>query len=124
MARLKDPRGKGRRFENSVAEMLQEALPVGWRVRRVPLSGSAPGYKGDVEIQIPAWNKSFYAECKDREDLRPVINRLKQLLKAHGHTSDLLFFKANREETWVAMPQTKFEELLVHIRGWFADPFR
>jgi len=44
------PKRKGARVEREVLALLRGA---GLEARRVPLSGSAPGYPGDLEVNIP-----------------------------------------------------------------------
>ena len=46
----KRPKRKGTRAEREVLKLLKEA---GLEARRVPLSGSAPGYPGDLAAHLP-----------------------------------------------------------------------
>lgn len=46
----KSPRQKGDRLEREVVKVLTEA---GIKAKRVPLSGSAKGYPGDIAVNLP-----------------------------------------------------------------------
>lgn len=96
----KRPKRKGTRAEREVLKLLQEA---GLEAKRVPLSGSAPGYPGDLVAHLPGLGE-VVVEVKARRrfglegwlegrgllvlrpDRRPplAVMRLEDLLKALG----------------------------------------
>lgn len=100
MAGGKGPKRKGTRAEREALKLLREA---GLEARRVPLSGSAPGYPGDLVAHLPGLGEVVvevkarrrfglegWLEGRDllvlRPDRRPplVVLRLEDLLKALG----------------------------------------
>lgn len=107
---LRDPKGKGRRFERGLVAYLREVLPEEWEIRRVPLSGSAPGYGGDVEIRTP-FGMVLKVECKNRQDLQPLIDRLQRLQGA----ADLLALHVRAGQFWIVMPRKTFDVLFKHL---------
>lgn len=100
MAGGKAPERKGTRAEREALRLLREA---GLVARRVPLSGSAPGYSGDLVAHLPGLGE-VVVEVKARRrfgleawlegrgllvlrpDRRPplAVLRLEDLLKALG----------------------------------------
>jgi len=96
----KGPKRKGTRAEREALRLLREA---GLEARRVPLSGSAPGYPGDLVAHLPGLGE-VVVEVKARRrfglegwlegrgllvlrpDRRPplAVMRLEDLLKALG----------------------------------------
>jgi hypothetical protein len=54
---MADPRRKGARGEREWAAYLRS---LGWEARRVPLSGAAPGYGGDVESHVPGLGRVLW----------------------------------------------------------------
>uniref|UniRef100_A0A7V4EG14 VRR-NUC domain-containing protein n=1 Tax=Thermus tengchongensis TaxID=1214928 RepID=A0A7V4EG14_9DEIN len=96
----KGPKRKGTRAEREALRLLREA---GLEARRVPLSGSAPGYPGDLVAYLPGLGE-VVVEVKARRrfglegwlegrgllvlrpDRRPplAVMRLEDLLKALG----------------------------------------
>ncbi|RIH82610.1 hypothetical protein Mlute_02446 [Meiothermus luteus] len=96
----KGPKRKGTRAEREALKLLKEA---GLEARRVPLSGSAPGYPGDLVAHLPGLGE-VVVEVKARRrfglegwlegrgllvlrpDRRPplAVMRLEHLLKALG----------------------------------------
>jgi len=66
----KAPKRKGTRFERELVDLLREwliQLGIHGEVHRVPLSGSAEGFKGDVLLRLGDY--SFTIECKRRSKL-------------------------------------------------------
>lgn len=60
----KASRDKGARVERALVEALKQH---GWQeVLRVPLSGAAAGFKGDVHARPPGWGTSLVFENKAR----------------------------------------------------------
>jgi hypothetical protein len=85
------PRRKGNRVEREVLALLKEA---GLEARRVPLSGSAPGYPGDLEVELPGLGRVL-VEVKARKRLA-----LEAWLEGRG----LLVLKPDRRPPLAVMP--------------------
>ena len=81
---------KGDRLERLVVKTLNEH----WvHAKRVPLSGSAKGFKGDV---IATHNgKDYRLECKSRKDFKTLYNWLEG--------NDALILKGDRREMLILM---------------------
>jgi len=97
----KGPRRKGDRVEREVLALLKEA---GLEARRVPLSGSAPDYPGDLEVELPGLGRVL-VEVKARKRLA-----LEAWLEGRG----LLVLKPDRRPPLAVMP---LEALLGLIRA-------
>jgi hypothetical protein len=95
------PRRKGNRVEREVLALLKEA---GLEARRVPLSGSAPGYPGDLEVVVPGLGK-VVVEVKARKRVA-----LEAWLEGRG----LLVLKPDRRPPLAVMP---LQALLALIRA-------
>jgi hypothetical protein len=65
------PRRKGDRLERAVVKQLQAA---GLGAKRVPLSGSAAGYPGDVCVELAG--RELTLECKSRRDFATLYGWL------------------------------------------------
>ena len=91
----RSPRQKGDRLERAVVRTLQEA---GVDAKRVPLSGSAAGYPGDVVATLAG--RELTLECKARK-ASPLYGWLAD--------RDALIVKADRQEPLVAL---RLEDLL------------
>ena len=63
----KRPRDKGRRTEQELVRTLKAA---GIPAKRVPLSGSAEGYPGDVVAEVNG--RSLVLECKARRQFKTL----------------------------------------------------
>ncbi|AFV76355.1 hypothetical protein Theos_1319 [Thermus oshimai JL-2] len=87
----KAPKRKGSRVEREVLALLREA---GLEARRVPLSGSAPGYPGDLEVDIPGLGKVL-VEVKARKRVA-----LEAWLEGRG----LLVLKPDRRPPLAVLP--------------------
>jgi hypothetical protein len=87
----KGPRRKGNRVEREVLAILREA---GLEARRVPLSGSAPDYPGDLEVELPGLGR-VVVEVKARKRLA---------LEAWLEGRDLLVLKPDRRPPLAVMP--------------------
>lgn len=94
------PRRKGIGYEREVVRWLRA---LGCDAVRVPLSGSAPGYAGDVRVRIG--RLSFTAECKRR----------KSLSFERWMTTSVMFARSDRSETFVIMSSVAFEELVMEV---------
>lgn len=79
------PRQKGDRLERAVVKLFQDA---GLEAKRVPLSGSAKGYPGDVCVKIA--DHELTLECKSRKDFATLYGWLEN--------RDALILKADRKE--------------------------
>jgi hypothetical protein len=97
----KGPRRKGNRVEREVLALLKEA---GLEARRVPLSGSAPDYPGDLEVEVPGLGRVL-VEVKARKRLA-----LEAWLEGRG----LLVLKPDRRPPLAVLP---LEALLALIRA-------
>jgi hypothetical protein len=85
------PRRKGDRAEREVLALLREA---GLEAKRVPLSGSAPDYPGDLEVVVPGLGRVL-VEVKARKRLA---------LEAWLEGRDLLVLKGDRRPPLAVMP--------------------
>ena len=94
----KTPRRKGDRLERAVVQQLQD---VGVDAKRVPLSGSAAGYPGDVVATIAG--RELTLECK---------SRARSPLYAWLEDRDALIVKADRQEPLITMRLADLLELL------------
>jgi len=95
------PRRKGNRVEREVLALMREA---GLEARRVPLSGSAPGYPGDLEVEVPGLGRV----------LVEVKARRKVALEAWLEGRGLLVLKPDRRPPLAVLP---LEALLALIRA-------
>jgi hypothetical protein len=95
------PKRKGSRVEREVLALLKEA---GLEARRVPLSGSAPGYPGDLEVEVPGLGKVL-VEVKARKRLA---------LEAWLEGRALLVLKPDRRPPLAVLP---LEALLALVRA-------
>lgn len=83
---------KGSRLEREFVTTARFHHLDAWRV---PLSGSARGFKGDVRLKT-GWGRTWIGECKSR------ANGFKQLYKWLDG-SDFLILKADRKDMLVVM---------------------
>jgi hypothetical protein len=95
------PKRKGSRVEREVLAILREA---GLEARKVPLSGSAPDYPGDLEVELPGLGR-VVVEVKARKKVA-----LEAWLEGRG----LLVLKADRRPPLAVMP---LQALLALIRA-------
>jgi len=99
---------KGSRFERECVNVLKAN---GIEAKRVPLSGAAEGFKGDIIFSqtVPdegnGYEVPWRGECKHRAD------GFKQI---YGWIvdNDCLFLKADRRETLVVLRLDKFVDLI------------
>jgi Holliday junction resolvase len=105
---LKHPRAKGRRFEREIVEILGQA---GYRAKRVPLSGGAEGFPGDIHWEIvPGY--AIIIEAKNRKSA--PIKKLQEWLG----DKDMLVLKTGGE-IWAFLPLKRLLEWLrkLHKEG-------
>jgi Holliday junction resolvase len=104
----KSSRDKGGRVERELVQKLRDAgFPDTFRV---PLSGAAEGFKGDINIKIcnrKIDSETLVAEVKARKD----GTGFKQLEDWKGD-HDYLFLKRNNSDPMVAMDWDEFVRLL------------
>ncbi len=100
----KGPRRKGNRVEREVLALLKEA---GLEARRVPLSGSAPGYPGDLEVEVPGLGK-VVVEVKARKRVA-----LEAWLEGRG----LLVLKPDRRPPLAVLPLQALLALIKAANG-------
>jgi Holliday junction resolvase len=93
------PRQKGDRAERDLVKRLQAA---GIDAKRVPLSGSANGYPGDVHAVLGG--REMTLEVKSRKDFKTLYNWLEQ--------RDGLVLKADRKEPLMVLRLSDVLELL------------
>lgn len=74
-------RDKGARNERLLVKHLREK---GYKATRVPLSGAAEGYKGDVALEIPSKHECYKVEVKTR---RSSFARIYELYKQMQNTN-------------------------------------
>jgi len=98
------PRRKGARVEREVLTALREA---GLEARRVPLSGSAPGYPGDLEVDLPGLGRVL-VEVKARRRVA-----LEAWLEGRG----LLVLKPDRKPPLAVLPLEGFLRLVQALGG-------
>lgn len=96
------PRRKGYRVENQLAHLHRE---IGVECRRIPLSGAAEGYPGDLEIR--RGGRWLRGEVKARKAGKGFA-LLERWLGEH----DLLFLKRNRKKPLVVMPWEVYQRLI------------
>ncbi len=99
----KASRDKGGRVERELVNRLNASGE--FEARRVPLSGAAEGFKGDIQIRIAG--RTLKAEVKARKD----GNGFKVLEKWKGD-NDYLFLKRDRQEPMVVMDFETFTQML------------
>ena len=95
----KAPRRKGDRVERVI---LAELRAHGLDVKRVPLSGSAAGYPGDLSVRLGG--RELCLEVKARKDFATLYGWLEN--------RDALILKADRKEPLAVL---KLSELLMLI---------
>ena len=88
-------------MEREVLALMREA---GIEAKRVPLSGSAPGYPGDLEVEVPGLGRV----------LVEVKARRKVALEAWLEGRGLLVLKPDRRPPMAVLP---LEALLALIRA-------
>ena len=98
------PRRKGNRVEREVLALLREA---GLEARRVPLSGSAPGYPGDLEVDLPGLGR-VVVEVKARKRLA-----LEAWLEGRG----LLVLKPDRRPPLAVLPLQALLRVIQALSG-------
>jgi Holliday junction resolvase len=96
----KAPREKGKRLERLCVALLTAA---GLDAKRVPLSGSARGFKGDVIVTAAGYELRF--ECKSRRKGFAFI------YDAIGE-NDAAIIKTDREEPIVCIPLRRLARLI------------
>ena len=78
---------------------------LGLAANRVPLSGAAPGFKGDVVFEVGG--EKFVVECKRRK-------RLPRLWSA---TDRIVAFREDRGGLVFVVPSSEFERLLRGLKN-------
>ncbi len=94
------PRRKGDRLERELVKLLEAA---GIPAKRVPLSGSARGYPGDITATLPGLGE-VCLECKSRKDFATLYGWLE--------CRDGLILKADRKEALVVLRLADFLKVL------------
>lgn len=93
------PRQKGDRLERAVVQLLKAH---GVEAKRVPLSGAAAGYPGDVVVN--ALGREVVLECKSRANFKTLYGWLEG--------KDALILKADRQAPLVVVRLSDVLELL------------
>ena len=101
----KAPREKGNRLERLAADIMRS---YGLDAKRIPLSGSMDGFKGDLELTVLA--TILIGEAKSRAK---DFSKLYQWLAAN----DFLVIKKDREEPLIVMDLRRFSRLLMEVLG-------
>ena len=99
----KAPREKGNRLERLAADIMRS---YGLDAKRIPLSGSMDGFKGDLELTVLA--TILIGEAKSRAK---DFSKLYQWLAAN----DFLVIKKDREEPLIVMDLRRFSRLLMEL---------
>ncbi|PZA06100.1 MULTISPECIES: hypothetical protein [unclassified Meiothermus] len=94
------PKRKGDRVEREVVTLLKAH---GLEARRVPLSGAAPGWSGDVVVTLPRIGTAR-VEVKSRKHFKTLEGWLEG--------SDLLVLKPDRRPPLVVLPLSRLLEVL------------
>ena len=94
------PKRKGDRVEREVVKLLTKG---GVHAKRVPLSGAAKGYPGDVVAELPGLGEACL-ECKARHDFKTLYGWLEQ--------RDGLILKGDRKEPLMVLTLANFLKLL------------
>ncbi len=94
-------RQKGDRLERAVVKQLQAA---GLDAKRVPLSGSAKGYPGDVCVKLAG--RELTLECKSRKDFTTLYSWLTG--------RDALILKGDRNDPLVVL---RLDDVLELTKG-------
>ncbi len=97
---LKSPKRKGDRLEREVVKLLEAA---GIPAKRVPLSGSARGYPGDITATLPGLGE-VCLECKSRRAFATLYKWLEH--------RDALVLKGDRREHLVVLRLADFLKVL------------
>ena len=95
---------KGSRVERLAVKLFNE---IG-EARRIPLSGSIEGWKGDIDIRIN--DKRFVAEVKGR------ANGWKQIDKWIAE-HDMLLLKPDNKPFYVIFTEDSFKQFVIEIVG-------
>ena len=98
------PKQKGDRLERLVVSLLQAH---GLDAKRVPLSGSAAGYPGDVSVRLKG--RELCLECKSRADFKTLYGWLEN--------RDALILKGDRQEALLVVRLKDVLELQPFRRG-------
>ncbi len=103
-------RRKGADFERYIVRYFNTR---GFPALRVPLSGAAIGYKGDVEFSTLTRNNSLKAECKHHKR----GNGFKTLYNWLDGDSDFVIAKITHRRPIVVVPLDLFMEILNRDTG-------
>jgi len=98
------PKRKGTGYENEVRDSL---IDLGLEARRQPRSGAELGYPGDVIFTLPGEASPILGECKRRRGTSGFAT-IKRWLGDH----DVLFTRADHDETFVHMPWRTWVRLI------------
>lgn len=105
------PKRKGTGYENEVRDKL---INLGLKAERVPRSGAEPGYPGDVKFSLPGHGDGedhLLGECKRRKGTSGFAT-IKRWLGDH----DVLFTRADHDETFVHMPWRTWVRLIEEMK--------
>lgn len=100
----KAPRQKGDRLERLAADILRS---YGSDAKRVPLSGSMNGFKGDIELWINGLQLT--GECKSRAN---GLSKVYQWLSGN----DFLVVKQDRCDPLIVMDLRRFARLIEEVK--------
>lgn len=98
----KPSRDKGARFERAVVDAFRSYHFV---AHRVPLSGAADGFPGDVRVNVTWQPEPLRIECKKRAD------GFKEIYRWLGG-NDVLVIAADHSEPLAVMPSRMALELM------------
>lgn len=105
---MNKPKRKGTGYENEIRDNL---IKLGLEAKRQPRSGAEQGYPGDVVFRLPGARNDLVAECKRRKGTSGFAT-IKRWIGDH----DILFTRADHDETFVHMPWKMFVKLITRIQ--------
>jgi hypothetical protein len=107
--RVSSAKAKGRRLQQKVRDALLEGRPD---LHPDDIRSTAMGQNGEDILFSPAARKvyPYSVECKCVEKLN-IWEAINQARENAGQHTPIVAFSRNNEDTWVAMPMSKFIEL-------------
>lgn len=103
------PKRKGTGYENEIRDRI---LGLGLDAKRQPRSGAEQGYPGDVIFKLPGREDYIIAECKRRRGTSGFATIIRWL-----GDHDILFTRADHDETFVHMPWRTFRRLIEEMKN-------
>lgn len=98
---------KGNRVERKIVDWFRE---LGLKAKRVPLSGSADGFEGDIRLELPRQKDEILVEVKARKSPPPWLTIKKWL----GENQMLVLAEDFKEPLFV-LPESTLEAILLLV---------